>query len=481
MEHDKRPTGLSDRERLVATKFAAGMTYREIGETLFIAPTTVRTHLSTIYRKLGVRSKFDLAKALAENDGANKLFAHVELQATASWPPIVAVIPFESLSTGDKWIRVADGLSGDIIVDLARSRDLAVLSRQTMFSYKGTHADARSIGRALNADYLIEGTLQARAERVRISVQLIDARTGLDLWTERYDRPVENLFAMLDSVTESVINILASADGKLGNLGRQAARRKPPASLQAYDFYLLGVEQKHLFTRQANTEAIRLLTRAVELDPDLARAWTVLGLAHVVDAMNGFTNDLSAAIGRGKSCFQRALTLDSDDTFARVVLAELRSREGEVDVVASEQERALVTAPHDSDTLALVAGSMALVAGDPNRGYELAKKAVRYNPNVPWYLGMLARCSFVVGRYRECVDALHHAAPDSPATLLFLAMAYAMLDETSRVETCKTRLADEFGDYTAETFIRAYPVTNPSALAAIRAGAQRSGIARPFR
>jgi Tfp pilus assembly protein PilF len=250
--------------------------------------------------------------------------------------------------------------------------------------------------------------------------------------------------------------------------------------LQAYDFYLLGIEQKHFFTRPANKEAIRLLTRAVELDPDLARAWTVLGLAHAVDALNGFTSDLSAAIGRGKSCFQRALTLDPDDTFARVVLAELRSREGEVDVVATEQERALATAPNNADTLALVAGSMALVAGDPNRGYELAKKAVRFNPNVPWYLGMLARCSFIVGRYRECVDALHQAAPDSPATLLFLAMAYAMLDETSRVQSLKARLADEFGDYTAETFIRGYPVTNPPALAAIRTGAQRSGIAQPF-
>jgi TolB-like protein len=378
-------------------------------------------------------------------------------------------------------MRVADGLSADIIVDLARSRDLAVLSRQTMFAYKGTHKDARSITRELNADYLIEGTLQAQQERVRISVQLIDARTGLGLWAERYDRPVENLFAMLDTVTESVINILASADGKFGNLGRQAARRKPPASLLAYDFYLLGVEQKHIFTQSANNEAIWLLSRAVELDPDLARVWSALGVAHVVDAMNGFTSDLSSAIGRGTACFQRALTLDPDDTFARVVLAELRSREGEVDVGGVEQERALMTAPNDADTLALVAGSMALVAGDPNRGYELAKKAIRFNPNVPWYLGMLVRCSFIVGRYRECVSVLHQVAPDSPATLLFLAMVYAMLDETSRAQSLKARLADEFRHYTAEAFIRGYPVTNPSALAAIRAGARRLGMAEPLR
>ena len=128
-------------------------------------------------------------------------------------------------------------------------RDLAVIARQTMLSYKGRRDDVRSIGRELNADYVIEGTLQVEGQRVRICVQLVDAHTGVDVWTERYDRSAENLFAMLDSVTENVINVLATCHGKLANLRRDAARRKPPASLQAYDCYLLGLEQKHLFTR----------------------------------------------------------------------------------------------------------------------------------------------------------------------------------------------------------------------------------------
>ena len=195
------------------------------------------------------------------------------------------MIPFDNLSGDERWTRLADGLSADIIVDLARYRDLAVIARQTMLAYKGRRDDVRSIGRELNADYVIEGTLQADGQRVRICVQLVDAGTGVDLWTARYDRLAEDLFAMQDSVTENVINVLATCHGKLANLRRDAARRKPPASLQAYDCYLLGLEQKHLFTRASNKEAIRLLARAVELDPGLARAWTALALAHAVAAI----------------------------------------------------------------------------------------------------------------------------------------------------------------------------------------------------
>jgi len=131
-------TGLSDREQVVAARFAEGMTYREIGEALFIAPTTVRTHLSAIYRKLGVRSKVALAALLADYGGQGTGPARADgFPTDESGPPVIAVIPFDNLSGDEYWTRLADGLSADIMVDLARYRDLAVIARQTMISYKG--------------------------------------------------------------------------------------------------------------------------------------------------------------------------------------------------------------------------------------------------------------------------------------------------------------------------------------------------------
>ena len=469
--------GLSDREQVVAAKFAEGMTYREIGELLFIAPTTVRTHLSVIYRKLDVRSKVALATLLADHRG--QVFGQArsdDLSRDDSGPPVVAVMPFDNLSADEYWTRLADGLSADIIVDLARYPDLAVIARQTMLSYKGRHDDVRSIGRELNADYLLEGTLQAEARHLRICVQLVDARTGVDLWTARYNRSAEDLFTMQDIVTENVVNVLASCCGKLAKLQRDAARRKPPASLRAYDYYLLGVEQHNMYTRASNAEAKRLLTCAIEIDPGLARAWTVLGLAHAVAAINAFTNDPSDAKDHWKICIERALALDAGDTHARTCLAELRALQGDLDAAANEYELALKAAPHDTDTLALLAGGRAFVTGDPLEGYELAKRAIRINPHIPWYYGMLGRSCFVVGLHRECLTAFSQAPSDSPATLLFQGMAHAMLGETPQATKIANRLTSEFPNFSAEGFIGSYPVTNPPAIAAIREGASRAGL-----
>ena len=470
-------TGLSDREQVVAARFAEGMTYREIGEVLFIAPTTVRTHLSAIYRKLGVRSKVALAALLADHGGQGTGPARADgLPTDESGPPVIAVIPFDNLSGDEYWTRLADGLSADIMVDLARYRDLAVIARQTMISYKGRRDDARSIGRELNADYVLEGTLQAAGQEVRIAVQLVDAGTGVALWTARYDRPAEDLFAMQDSVTESVINVLGTWCGKFAKLGREVARRRHPANLRAYDCYLLGIEACQKITPASNREAIRLQSRAVELDPGLARAWAALGIVYSVEAFNAYSPDPATSSRRSKACLEQAVQLDPADSLARICLGESHALYGDLKKCAEENEYALSMAPNDADTLAMSAGTRALVTGDAQHGYELARRAVRLNPHAPWYHGMVGRCSFVLGLYHECLIAFRQVPPESPATLLFLAMAHAMLGENAQAAKITVRLASEFPHFAVEKFIRGFPVTNPPALAAIREGARRAGL-----
>ena len=244
--------------------------------------------------------------------------------------PVVAVVPIENLSGDEFWTRLADGLSADIIIDLARYSDLAVIARQTMTCYKGRRDDVRSIGRELNADYVLAGTLQAAGQDVRIAVQLIDARTEVALWTTRYERSAEDLFAMQDSITENVVNVLASCRGKIANLGCIAARRKQPANLGAYDCYLLGVEACHKLTLASNREAIRLQSRAVELDPGLARAWAALGMAYSVEVLNAYSSDPAESRERWNTCLEKALALDPADSTARVSLGELRALQGDL-------------------------------------------------------------------------------------------------------------------------------------------------------
>ena len=192
-------------------------------------------------------------------------------------PPVVAVIPFDNLSGDEYWTRLADGLSADIIVDLARYPDLAVIARQTMIAYKGRRDDVRSIGRELNADYVLEGTLQAAGHEVRICGATRRRRYG----GCSLDGPLR------PSARRSVCDA-GQRHGKRHQCpcefaaanSQACGAMRPGGSLLricGYDCYLLGVEACHKLTPASNREAIRLQSRAVELDPGLARAWAPWG------------------------------------------------------------------------------------------------------------------------------------------------------------------------------------------------------------
>ena len=459
---------LSKRERDVASLFAEGLTYREIGERLFIAPATVRTHLAVVYRKLDVRSKVALAALVAKPEETSG--------KGSEGPAVIGVLPFESSSTDSRWERLADGLSADLIVDLARYPDLALIARQTMFTYKGHSQDARSIGQSLKADFLLEGSLQATDQTVRIRVQLIDAKTGIALWTALYDRTTDDFLAVQDTVAEQVVNVLASCSGKVAMARRNTVRRKPPSSLHAYDLYLLGQEQHNLYTRASHLEAVRLFSRAVEIDPDLSRAWTVLGLAHSVGALNGYVQDKAAALTAWRSCLERAVALDPGDTHARLALADLRALDGDLAAAAREHDVAYAMAPNDADTLALLAASRAFVAGDPAEGLRLAQRSVDLNSAIPSYHAMVGRIAFVLGLHQKCLASLQLAPQASPNILFFQAMAYAALGETRQSQRIKERLRTEFLEFSLENFIQTFPVTNPPTIAALRNGAKLAGL-----
>ena len=271
------------------------------------------------------------------------------------------------------------------------------------------------------------------------------------------------------------MNVLAGGNGTLPSLRRAIVRRKHPASFGAYDCYLLGVEALDCFSSASNLESMQLLSRAVELDPELARAWTALGLVYNVNAFSAFSPDPPDSFRRAQQCLSQALMLDPADSVAHIALHDVRSQPGNLERTAAEHEIGLAMAPNDSETLATFACSRALVAGDPRQGYEAARRAVRINPHMPWYHSALGRCCFVLGQHEECLASLRDGRPEVPAILLFVAMAHAMLGNRSAAAEATSRLRHDFPDFTAAGFVRWYPVTNPrpsrrSAKAPRRAG-----------
>ena len=387
------------------------------------------------------------------------------------------MFPIECLNSEERWRRFADGLSSDITADLGRYADIPVIAFHTMRSLGSKPDDFAADGKALGATYIVSGQLQADDRRVRLTIELADATNGVSLWSERYDRPVEDIFALQDSLTETVINVLAGCFGAIATIGRNAVRRKPPASLRAFDLYLLGVEQHNTFSRAGNAEAIRLFSRALELDPTLVRAWTELAYTYSIQAGNCFGRDPKGSIEKWRAAVENAIRLDPYDSSACNCLGDLMGCLGDFEAAERAYKRAYECGSNHADTLALLAGSRALVAGDPAEAIPLMERAMRLNPLAPpWYFGMQGRILFAAGRHREAIAALRRSTLDSPNVLMFLALAHAVVGEDAEAAGFVARLRAEFPDFSVEGFISGYPVTNPHAVRAMRAAAKQARL-----
>ena len=333
---------LSEWERSVAVRFANGMTYREIGEVLFIAPATVRTHLSAIYQKLGVNTKIGLARLVPDQIPEDARYsASRGFSLAGGGPPTVAVLPFDNLTADERWGRLADGISADIINDLARHSHIAVIARQTMLFYKGRHGDLRSIGRELNADYVLEGSLQASDRKVRISVQLVDLGTepafGLTDTTIRR-RPVchsGRRYAQRDQRSGWMLR-------QIHELRRDAARRKPPASLGAYDSTCSASNSSTSVTRASpRRKQSGCCRRRWRLDPGFARALVATGICLWLGSMQCLWQPTASESLALFFLRRKAVSLDPDDVLCARAAGYLRAWRGDLKGAEEENSRAL--------------------------------------------------------------------------------------------------------------------------------------------
>jgi TolB-like protein/class 3 adenylate cyclase/Flp pilus assembly protein TadD len=395
----------------------------------------------------------------------------------AAGKPSVAVLPLANLSGDPRWERFADGITEDLITDLARDPDLRVIARNSTMTYKGKPVDVRRVGQELGVRYVLEGSIQEAAGRVRVTAQLIDASTGGHVWAERYDRPEADLFAIQDEVAQNVASALGGWYGRLNKARREEARRRPPASLEAYDLYLLGLEQKHRYTKESMAEAIRLFSRAVELDPGFARGWTMLGLAYSLSVGSGFADDPSTANRLFVEDTKKAAELDPYDPFTQAMLGGVRGLEGDPKGAEAAFDRAVALAPNDPDTLLAVAWNLPLIVGRAEEAVRHGRRAMALDPASPAvYAPGLAVAQYVAGEYEEAVATLRLAPLEGGELLMYWAMAQAQLGHVEEAREAAERIRTEFPGFTVEGYIRDFPVTAPAALAAIREGAAKAGL-----
>jgi TolB-like protein/tetratricopeptide (TPR) repeat protein len=325
--------------------------------------------------------------------------------------PSVAVLPFTNIGADPKWERLADGITEDIIANLAHSKDLIVIAGNSSEVYRGKPIDSRLVGRDLGVKYVIEGSIQSMGDQIRVTAQLIEAASGGLVWSERYNRPLEDIFSIQDEVTEKVAGTLTGWEGAIAEAERARARRKPPANLQAYDYYLLGIEAKHKETKEDNIRAQELFRKSLELDPRFARAYTGLALTYGYEIWLSYTESRARSLSDWLAAVQKAVGLDPYDGEAHMVLGYAYRMLNDYERATHELDRGLELQPNSPDLLMLYVENLPML-GNPQKGVELAERAIRLNPNYPaWYLYGLHRVYYFAGEFEKALAAARQYQP----------------------------------------------------------------------
>lgn len=364
----------------------------------------------------------------------------------------IAVIPFDNLGGDEATGRLADGVTDDIITDLARFRDLEVIARHSTMIYKGKPIDVRVIGSDLNVRFVLEGSVQRQANRVRVAAQLVDAKSAAHFWSERWDRPDQDVFAIQTELAQLVAAKLGGYAGTITWSDRDAAKRKRPSDLNAYDFYLLGVEAKHRQTKESLAEAIQLLKRSIEIDPKFARAWT--GLAWAYELMAGRSDNFAEWTALQMDAARRAVELDPLDAEAHAAFGSALGMKGDLQRASSELRHALSLNPNSADILTFYA-AWASSFGEVGPGVEAAERAIRLNPSSPnWAIGAYRNAFFMAGRYDEALQLQRRRPKQGYGQNDYVYLA-AILAALGREEEARIAVAEalaQFPDLSIEGF-----------------------------
>jgi TolB-like protein len=335
--------------------------------------------------------------------------------------PSVAVLPFASLSEDTEQDYFADGITEDLTTDLSRIPGIFVISRSSANVYGGRDVPAERIGRELGVRYLVEGTVRRAGDQVRISARLTDTQSGFEVWSQRYDRHVEDLFATQAAIAQEILEALQV---ELRTVEVERILRKPTTDLRAWESFSRGYSHFVRFTREDNEVARRLFARAVELDPRFAEAQALLGSTLVIEYSFGWTLD-PGLVDRADGFAQRALELDPESPPVHTLLANVHLARGETRAAIAAAQRAVELAPN-IDVPHLSLGLALAMDGKPVVAVRSFNRALRLNPRAPtWWLFIIGNLRFIAGRQEEAIELwerVRAAYPDMlPARLPLIA------------------------------------------------------------
>jgi TolB-like protein/class 3 adenylate cyclase/Tfp pilus assembly protein PilF len=373
--------------------------------------------------------------------------------------PSIAVLPFLCMSDDPEQEFFADGIAEDIITSLSRVPELVVISRTSSFLYKGSAKDVRQIGTELAVGHVLEGSVRKVGNRVRITAQLIETRGGDHLWADRYDRSLDDIFAIQDEITRNIV-IELTAKLVSGDLVRKMA--VGTSSIEAWECVGRAGSMIGIIKQSENEEARKLCERALEIDASYAAAWVILGMTYWMSSTRKVGAEREALMQKAFEYAERGRDANPDYHMTYTLLGHIYMSRGDTEKALAMGEKSLQLAPSDSYAIAIQADRL-IESGRVEEGIAALKKAIRLCPfPPPWFLFLLGTGFHINGENESAVLAFRQAIerePGSYLTFIWLASALVDLGKPDDARSAAKAALELEPHFSAETWSQSFKST----------------------
>ena len=384
----------------------------------------------------------------------------------------LAVLPLRNLSSDPSSNHLCDGITGDLITNLSRFRDLLVIARHSAFFFREQEIDLREVGRQLGVRYVLTGGLQRFETRLSLNVQLIEVEGGGVIWSDRYKGDIRDIFDFQEDIT-SIISAQLSI--QIVAAERRRMRTVPPSELRAYGLVLRGQDLSLQYRRDANLHARRLFEEAAAMDPDFGRSYAGMSKTYNHAWRYRWTESPEMALDKAVELATDAIKRDTLDARGHSELGYACLYKKQHDASITAYERAIGLNPNDADILAEMGDSLTS-SDNPTRAIEVLKRAIRLNPLYPdWYLWNLGEAHFNLCQYEQAIEIFRKMHDQSEAHRL-LAASHGLLGQLEEARRHASQVLAVHPEFSLEHWRTVPPYKNPEQLERLVEGLKIAGL-----